>query len=129
MALGDFQSTEGIGMDSPGGYLRGVTAAQPKAYHRCRPYLTVMASATRDHDETEGVVFTEEDDGSVTATDLETGLARGGDTRAEALAQLAEVLALHQGSGERIGDPDAFLQDELGIEPSEEERDLPDFLR
>lgn len=88
-----------------------------------------MASATRDHDETDGVVFTEEDDGSVTATDLETGLARGGDTRAEALAQLAEVLALHEGDGEQIDDPDAFLQDELGIEPSDEERDLPEFLR
>lgn len=88
-----------------------------------------MASATRDHDETEGVVFTEEDDGSVTAEDLETGLARGGDTRAETLAQLAEVLALHEGDGEAIDDPDAFLQDELGIEPSDEDRDLPDFLQ
>ena len=88
-----------------------------------------MASATRDHDEAEGIVFYREDDGSITAEDLETGLARGGDTRAEALAQLAEVLALHEGDGERIDDPDAFLRDELGIEPSDEDRDLPDFLR
>jgi predicted RNase H-like HicB family nuclease len=88
-----------------------------------------MASATRDHDEAEGIVFHREDDGSITATDLETGLVRGGDTRAEALAQLAEVLALHEGDGERIDDPDAFLQDELGIEPSDEDRELPDFLQ
>jgi hypothetical protein len=65
----------------------------------------------------------------LTADDLETRLARGGDTRAEALAPLAEVLALYEGDGERIGDPDAFLRDELGIEPSDENRDLPDFLQ
>ena len=88
-----------------------------------------MSSATRDHDEAESIVFHREDDGSITAEDLETGLARGGDTRAEALAQLAEVLALHDGDGEGIDDPDAFLQDELGIESSDEERELPDFLQ
>lgn len=44
---------------------------------------TNMSSATRD-DRNQGVVFEHEDDGSITATDLETGLARGGDTRAEA---------------------------------------------
>ena len=88
-----------------------------------------MPSATRDHDEAEGVVFHREDDGSITAEDLETGLARGGDTRAEALAQLAEVLALHEGDGEAIDDPDTFLQGELGIEPSDEGRKLPDFLQ
>ncbi|WP_245576042.1 type II toxin-antitoxin system HicB family antitoxin [Haloplanus natans] len=65
--------------------------------------------------------------GSTTATDLETGLARGGDSRAEALAQLAEVLALHEGDSERSDDPDAFLQDELGIEPSDEDWDLSEL--
>ncbi|WP_248895223.1 type II toxin-antitoxin system HicB family antitoxin [Haloplanus halobius] len=88
-----------------------------------------MASATRGHDEAAGVVFTKEDDGGITATDLETELTRGGNTRAAALAQLAEVLALHEGGGERISDPDTFLRDELGIEPSDEERELPDFLQ
>lgn len=88
-----------------------------------------MASATRDHDETEGILFHREDDGSITAEDLETGLARGGDTRAEALAQLAEVLALHDDDGERIDDPDAFLQNELGIEPNDEDRELLDCLQ
>ena len=56
-------------------------------------------------------------------------MARGGDTRAEALAQLAEVLTLHEGDGEAIDDPDTFLQGELGIEPSDEGRKLPDFLQ
>ncbi|PSP72906.1 hypothetical protein BRC86_11235 [Halobacteriales archaeon QS_3_64_16] len=90
-----------------------------------------MASATHDRDESAGVVFVREDDGSVTAKDLETGLARGGATRAAALAQLAEVLGLHEGEGEPIDDPDAFLREELGLEPTEttDGRDLPDFLR
>jgi hypothetical protein len=39
------------------------------------------------------------------------------------------ALTLHEGDGEAIDDPDTFLQDELGIEPSDEDRDLPDFLR
>lgn len=76
-----------------------------------------MASASRDRDE-DGIHFVHEDDGSVTAVDEETGLARGGDTKSEALTQLAEVLTLHEGGGEPIDDPDAFLRDELGIEPS-----------
>lgn len=71
--------------------------------------------ADRDDGDTEGVEFIHEDDGSVTARDLETGLARGGDSKAEALAQLAEVLALHEGEGEPIDDPDAFLE-EIGVE-------------
>ena len=90
-----------------------------------------MASTTRERDGSEGVVFIREDDGSVTAKDLETGLARGGDTRAEALAQLAEVLALHEGDGEPIEDSDAFLREELGLDPEglNESREGPDFLR
>lgn len=89
-----------------------------------------MASTSRDEASEEGVEFIREEDGSVTARDLETGLVRGGDTRAEALAQLAEVLELHEGGGEPIDDPDEFLRDELGIEPDDvEERGLPDFLR
>jgi predicted RNase H-like HicB family nuclease len=90
-----------------------------------------MASATRDRDEPEGVVFVREDDGSITAKDLETGLARGGDTRSEALAQLAEVLELHEGGGEPIDDPDAFLREELDIDPDgfDDDRELPDFLQ
>jgi len=75
-----------------------------------------MASTTRDTDDLEGVEFVREDDGTITARDLETGLARGGDTRAGALAQLAEVLELDEGGGEPIDDPDEFLREELGID-------------
>lgn len=88
-----------------------------------------MASSTRRADDPDGVEFVREDDGSITARDLETGLARGGDTRAEALARLAEVLELHEGGGEPIEDPDEFLREELGIDPEDREpSERPDFL-
>ena len=94
-----------------------------------------MASATKDgSEESDGVDFIHESDGSITARDRETGLARGGDTRAEALSQLAEVLALENGEGERIDDEDAFLE-ALGIDPDEvaaarENHDeLPEFMQ
>jgi hypothetical protein len=89
-----------------------------------------MASTSRDGEQG-GVEFVHEDDGSVTARDLETGLARGGETRAEALAQLAEVLRLEDGGGEPIEDPDEFLRGELGVEPDDldEHDELPDFLQ
>ena len=91
-----------------------------------------MASATRD-DRNEGVEFYYESDGTVTAKDLETGLARGGETRAEALAQLVEVLELHEDGGEPIDDPDEFLREEFDIEPDDLEdvahEDHPDFMR
>ena len=88
-----------------------------------------MASATRREDDgPDRIEFTREDDGTITARDLETELARGGDTRAEALAQLAEVLALEAGDGEPIEDPTEFLHD-VGIDPDGDERSLPDFLR
>ena len=85
-----------------------------------------MASATRDGDPN-GVEFVREDDGSITAYDTETNLARGGDTRAEALSQLAEALVLHEGGGEPITDDDL---EELGLDPDEfENRELPDFMQ
>ena len=77
--------------------------------------LSMAVHADRDDGDTEGVEFIHEDDGSVTARDLETGLARGGDSKAEALAQLAEVLALEEGKGESIDNPDAF-PDEIGVD-------------
>lgn len=90
-----------------------------------------MASTHRNESSEGGIEFVREDDGTVTARDLETGLARGGDTRAEALAHLAEVLELHEGGGEPIENPDEFLRDELGIDPDEldDDRELPDFMR
>lgn len=80
-----------------------------------------MASATRNGDG-EDIHIVHEDDGTVTAIDEATGLARGGDTKAEALAQLAEVLELESGAGTPIEDPDAFLEAELDIDPD----DVPD---
>jgi len=67
----------------------------------------------------------------VTAHDIETGLARGGDTRADALAQLAEVLRLEDGGGEPIDDPDDFLRTEMNIDPDDldEHDELPEFLQ
>lgn len=47
----------------------------------------------------EGVLSCSESDGTVTAVDLETGLARGGDIRTDALAMLVEVLQLHEDGG------------------------------
>lgn len=78
-----------------------------------------------------GVEFIHEDDGSITARDIETGVASFGDTKAEALAMLAEALALHEGEGEPIEDEDEFLR-EIGIDPDDvpdEPKELPDFLR
>jgi hypothetical protein len=92
-----------------------------------------MASTTGD-ERSEGVEFIHEDDGSVTARDLETGIQRGGETRGEALQQLAEVLILEAGGGEPIEDEEAFLH-EVGLDPEEieaarEENDeLPEFMR
>lgn len=87
-----------------------------------------MASATRDGDDADGgVEFIREDDGSITARDLETGLARGGNSRAEALAQLAEVLALEAGEGEPVTDEDLH---EMGLDPDADgDKELPDFMR
>lgn len=92
-----------------------------------------MAS-TSDSGDDGGGEFAVEDDGSITARDLETGLERGGATKAEALAQLADVLELHEG-GEPIEDPAAFLSEELDIDADDVggddidgDREQPDFL-
>lgn len=87
-----------------------------------------MAHPVRD-DGSGGVRFTQEPDGSVTATDQETGIARAGRTRAEALQSLAEALTLAEGGGTPVGDPEEFLREELGIEPEEIDEDPPEFMR
>lgn len=91
----------------------------------------MASTSTKDNGDAEvGVVFVDEEDGTVTARDLETGLARGGETRAAALARLAEVLALEAGGGDVIDDPDEFLREELGVDSSEATADdVPEFLR
>lgn len=88
-----------------------------------------MALAHSDDDDRDDrVTFREERDGSVTAVDSETGLARGGDTRAEALAQLAEVLTLEEGGGEPLDRE--TLAAELGVDVDDfDDEVLPEFLR
>lgn len=77
------------------------------------------------------VEFYREPDGSITAVDSESGRARGGETRGEALRDLGEVLVLLAGGGEPVEDEDAALR-ELGIDPEEMPdvpEPLPDFLQ
>ncbi len=86
-----------------------------------------MASATHDPSNGEGVEFIHEDDGSITAKDIETGVASFGDTKAEALRMLAEAIELHEGGGEPVTDEDL---EEWGLEdegPGDEE--LPDYMQ
>lgn len=60
--------------------------------------VLVTSSLADDGRET-GVIFVQEDDGRFTARDIETGVASFGETRAEALAMLAEAIELHEGMG------------------------------
>ena len=86
-----------------------------------------MASATRDRDGSEGVVFIQEEDGSITATDIETGVASFGDTKSEALRMLAEAIELHEGGGEPVTDEDLR---EWGLDPDDfDTKELPEFLQ
>jgi predicted RNase H-like HicB family nuclease len=68
-------------------------------------------------DEQDGVRFSYEED-LVTAIDVETGVAASGDSKADALTELADVLILHEGGGEEIEDEDAFLR-EIGIDSND----------
>lgn len=86
-----------------------------------------MASATRDDLPEEGVEFIREDDGKITARDLETGVASFGETKTEALRMLAEALELHEGGGEPVTDEDL---EEWGLDDGTPgDKELPEFLR
>jgi len=86
-----------------------------------------MATRTHDDADEEGVEFIHEDDGSITARDKETGVASFGETKAEALAMLAEALTLHDGGGEPVTDEGL---EAWGLDPEAEgNEDLPDFMR
>jgi predicted RNase H-like HicB family nuclease len=86
-----------------------------------------MATRTHDDPDEEGVEFIQEDDGSITARDKETGVASFGDTKAEALAMLAEALMLHDGGGEPVTEEDL---EEWGLDTdSEGAEELPDFMQ
>lgn len=53
-------------------------------------------------------------------------MASDGETKAEALAMLAEALALHADEGEPIDESDLR---EFGLDPdAEEDEDLPEFM-
>jgi predicted RNase H-like HicB family nuclease len=78
-------------------------------------------SSTAENRREEGVEFTYEED-LVTARDIETGVASSGESKAEALAMLAEALALHEGGGEPVDDEEAFLR-EIGIGPDDVDED------
>ena len=85
-----------------------------------------MASASRSG-EAEGVVFIHEEDGSITAKDIETGVASFGSTKSEALAMLSEALELHEGGGKPVTDEDLR---EWGLDPDDfDSKKLPDFMR
>lgn len=86
-----------------------------------------MATRTRDDAEEEGVEFIHEDDGSITARDIETGVASFGETKAEALGMLAEALTLHEGGGEPVTDEDL---EEWGLDPDETgDGEPPEFMQ
>ncbi|QSG01759.1 type II toxin-antitoxin system HicB family antitoxin [Natranaeroarchaeum sulfidigenes] len=86
-----------------------------------------MASATRDESPEEGVEFIHEDDGKITARDLETGVASFGETKTEALRMLAEALELHEGGGEPVTERDLEEWGIDGVEPGDSE--LPDCMQ
>lgn len=68
-----------------------------------------------------------EDDGRVTARDVETGVASYGDTKVEALLMLAEALALHEGEGSPVEEADLR---EFGLDPDVDgEESLPEFMQ
>ncbi|WP_247731369.1 type II toxin-antitoxin system HicB family antitoxin [Halovivax limisalsi] len=84
-----------------------------------------MSSTTRSNNN-EGVEFVHEDNGQITAVDLETGVASYGDTKSEALTMLAEALELHEGGGEPVTDADL---EAWGLDPDEvDDKPLPDFM-
>ena len=86
-----------------------------------------MASATRDAPDEEGVEFIHEEDGSITAKDIETGVASFGDTKAEALRMLAEAIELHEGGGDPVTEEDLK---EWGLEDTEPgDKELPEFIQ
>jgi hypothetical protein len=86
-----------------------------------------MATRTHDDPDEEGVEFIQEDDGSITARDKGTGVASFGDTKAEALAMLADALMLHEGGGEPVTEEDL---EEWGLDTdSDGAEELPEFMQ
>ena len=74
-------------------------------------------TTTGRRDEGADVRFSYEEN-LVTAIDVEAGVAASGESKADALAELSDALALHEGGGEEIKNEDAFLR-EIGIDSSD----------
>ena len=73
------------------------------------------------------VEFIYEDDGRITARDLETGVASYGEIKAEALVMLAEALSLHTAEGEPVSDE---ILREFGLDPENTgDESLPEFMQ
>jgi len=89
-----------------------------------------MATGARNEPGDEGVEFIHEDDGSITARDIETGVASFGETKSEALRMLAAALALHEGEEEEEEPITDEHLAELGIDPDDAgNEELPGFMR
>jgi predicted RNase H-like HicB family nuclease len=96
-----------------------------------------MASSTVDGDEPEQEIRLVDSGEWWVATDIETGVASQGETRAEALSNLDEAVALHQQDEDTVETPadEREMLRELGIDPDEVERaradsdDLPGFMQ
>ena len=74
--------------------------------------MVVATVSDPDGDPPDGVEFVHEDDGHVTTRHVESGVASFGDTEAEALRRLADVLDSQFGDGEATDDPEAWLAEQ-----------------
>jgi hypothetical protein len=72
--------------------------------------------STSPRDVPDGIEFIYGERGLVTARDIEMNIAASEDTKAAALAELAD--ALHEDGGEAIENETAFLR-EIGLDPAE----------
>lgn len=87
-----------------------------------------MASSSRDGASHDAEIRLWREDDWWIATDVETGVTTQGASRAAALANLDEAVALHNNEIGR--EPTEAERRELGIDPSEtEDRELPDVLK
>ncbi len=90
-----------------------------------------MASSTRDGDpDREDEIRMWREDGTWIVTDVETGVTTQGETREEALENIDEAVALHNGEVGR--EPTDEELREIGIDPEDNttgDEEPPDFMR
>jgi predicted RNase H-like HicB family nuclease len=88
-----------------------------------------MASSTRDGDVHEGEIRLWREDDWWVAKDVDTGVTTQGSSREQALDNLDEAVALHNGDAGR--EPTDEELRELGIDPADNttgDKEPPDFL-